>query len=154
MAFTLALEGCASVAQGPAFSQARAQTQPADKAVVYVFRKYAEPTAWGATVHFGKSEVATLNQGGFTWAYVSPGRLTVRAVWAGLSGQKDSNVEISVQPGKTYYLELLGVSRVTGYIAGMIYTTMGSGLNELSGAAAEPTIAQCCKFQKPASINY
>jgi hypothetical protein len=154
------LSGCATVAEGPAFSDARAVTPMAGRATVYVFRKYAEPTAWGATVHFDDQEVATLNQGGFTWAYLTPGKRRVRAVWAGMSGQRDSEIGLDVKAGNTYYVELTGISKMTGSGPGAlpgtitIYYRIGSGMSEVNPAVAELVLSQCCKFQKPRSTEY
>lgn len=152
--------GCATVAQGPSFSEAPAPTPDPGKAVVYVFRKYAEPTAWGATIYFDKHEVATLNQSGFTWAYLVPGKHTVRGVWAGMSGQKDSSISLDVKSGQSYFIELTGSSRLTGSKAGttpgsvIMYFRMGSGLNEVNPAAGRSILTQCCKFQQPLSSQY
>lgn len=109
----LLLTGCGTV-QGPSFSEARATAPASGKALVYVYRKHAEPTVWGGTIFFGRSEIATLNQGGFTWAHLSPGTHTVRAEWAGLSGQRDSFINLEVKADTTYYLELVGVSKLVG----------------------------------------
>jgi predicted small lipoprotein YifL len=139
------LGGCA--AKGPTYFEARAQAHAENTATVYVFRKYAEPTAWGATVFYADKEIATLNQGGFTWAYLAPGKQTIRAVWPGLSSQKDSSIELNVAAGKTYYVELLGVAR--GFASPtMTSFRVGSGLIEVSPSSAEETLAQCCRFQK------
>ena len=160
LAFVMLLSGCATVAEGPAFSQARALRPMAGKATVYVFRKYAEPTAWGATIQFDNQEVATLNQGGFTWAYLTPGKRTVRAVWAGMSGQRDSFVELDVNAEKIYFVELTGTSRFAGTGTGSLpgtynmYFRVGSGMSEVNPAVAEPIVSQCCKFQKPRAPEY
>lgn len=154
LTLTIFLSGCVTVAQGPDFSEARAKTQPTNKATVYVFRKHAEPTAWGATVYFADRPVASLNEGGFTWAHLSPGKQTIRAVWSPISGQRDSKIDITVEAGKTYYVELLGVSQVTGYSMGTMYYRIGSGLNEVHPVPAEDILARCCKFQAPAASDY
>ena len=141
----VSLSGCATMAEGPSFSEARATTPMAGKATVYVFRKFAQPTLWGATIHFDNQEVATLNERGFTWAYLSPGNHTIRAVWAGLSGQQDSHINLDVKAENTYYMELWGISQ---------FYAMGSGLHEVKPEVAESVVSQCCKFQKPRSLEY
>ena len=160
LTFAIFLGGCATVAEGPSFSEARAVTPMTGKATVYVFRKYAEPTAWGSTIHFENQEVATLNQGGFTWAYLTPGPRTVRAVWAGMSGQNDSVITLDVEAGSTYYIELTGTTRFAGTEAGTLpgtykmYFRVGSGMSVVNPALAESVVSQCCRFQKPRSLEY
>src|SRR3569623_1601995 len=112
---TLFLSGCATVAQGPSYSQARALKTISGYATVYVLRDYAEPTAWGAKIHIDGTPVATLNQKGFTWVYVKPGNKDIKAVWPGASSLKDSAISVETVAGKTYYIELTGVSQMTDF---------------------------------------
>lgn len=151
---TVMLVGCATVPDGPMYPAGSSTAQPSDKSVVYVYRRYAEPTAWGATIKLAEREVATLGQGTFTWAYATPGKQIVRAAWPGLSGQKDSTIEAELLSGKTYYFELVGISRVTGAAGNMLFVRMGSGLNEVAPSAAEAALSQCCRFQKPSTQAY
>ena len=122
-------------------------------ALVYVFRDRAEPTAWGATVYFDDSKVATLRENGFTWAYLAPGQHRVSAKWFWLSGQEDSSITLNVAAGETYHLELLGISRGS-MGGGFIYTQMGSGFNRADPRMADERIAACCRFQQPAAPRY
>ena len=146
--------GCATAPDGPPYSASRATFQPSDKATVYVFRRYAEPTAWGATVQVSGHEVATLGQATFTWAFVQPGKQTIRAVWPALSGQHDSTIDSVLLAGRTYYFELVGISQVSGAVGSAVTFRMGSGLNEIAPNAAEAILAQCCRFQKPVTPNF
>ncbi len=153
------LSGCAVNGQGPSFSEAQAKNYVKGKAVVYVYRKYAEPTAWGGTIRFDKEEVATLHQGAFTWAYLGSGKHTIRAVWPVISAQKDSLIELDIEAENTYYIELTGISRSTfaGVVPGvgvMLNIQMGSGLNEINPIAAEAIVSTCCKFQQPRISEY
>lgn len=146
--------GCATAPDGPTYSASRATNQPGDNATIYVYRRYAEPTAWGATVQLSGKEVATLGQETFTWVFVQPGKHTIRAVWPALSGQRDSTIDAELDAGKTYYFELVGTARVTGAAGTVMFFRMGSGLNEVAAASAESTLAQCCRFQKPATQSF
>lgn len=148
------LSGCATVAQGPAYLESRAVQGKPGHAVLYVFREYAEPTMWGSTVHIDDKEVTTLNQGGFTWVYAKPGNRKIKAVWAGMSGQRDSFVSFDIAEGKTYYVDLTGISQMAGVTVGYMYFRMGSGLNGVNAEAAEARLVKCCKFQKPISDTY
>lgn len=146
--------GCASVAEGPAYSVAKAKENKEGYATLYILREYAEPTAWGATIHIDGKEVSTLNQGGFTWVYAKPGKRDITAVWPGLSGQKDSKILLELAKGKKYYVDLTGVSRLSGVSGGSMYFSVGSGLNGVHPTMAEQRLEKCCKYQKPVSDTY
>lgn len=150
----LFLSGCATVAEGPAYSIAKTKESRYGYATLYVFREYAEPTAWGASIHIDGKEVGTLNQGGFTWIYAKPGNRDITAVWAGLSGQKDSKINMNLSEGKTYYVDLTGISQVSGVSGGFIYFNVGSGLNSVRPNVAEERLTKCCKYQRPLSTVF
>ncbi len=106
-------------------------------------RYKAEPAGRDATILIDDTEVAELSQGGFTWFYVPPGHHVLHARWALATEQLPSHVTLDLEAGKTYYLELVGVSRETGH--GIV---RGSWLNPLSSFDAETRITRC-GFQKP-----
>jgi hypothetical protein len=147
----LFLSACATVAKGPSYLESKARKALPDRATVYVLREYAEPTAWGANIQIDGKPVADLNQGGFTWIYIKPGKTEIKAVWSGMSSQKDSFISIDTEAGKTYYVELTGVSQLTGVTLTMMYFKVGSGLSEVKPEAAVKKLETCCKFQKPGS---
>jgi hypothetical protein len=154
----LGLGGCAT-ADGPSFQEAKPATVASGKALVYVFRKHAEPTMWSTSILVDDRELASLSQGGFTWAHVTPGQHAFRGVWPTGSGQRDSVINVDLQAGHTYFLELTGIARMTGVgptLGGQttVYYRMGSGLNELRPEAAEPIVAGCCRFQKPVLSDF
>ncbi|QTN26213.1 DUF2846 domain-containing protein [Rhodoferax sp. AJA081-3] len=161
-AFVFSVTACATVAQGPSYSESKAKTLQSDRSTVYIFRKYAEPTAFGTTIKINGTEVTSLNQNGYTWATVAPGTTEIRAVWAGLSGQRDSLISLNLKPATTYFIELTGMSKFTGATLGggsgvtmqEFNVQMGSGLNHVNPAAAEKVLEACCKFQKPNAIHY
>lgn len=150
----LVLGACVTVATGPPFSEAKAPPPPGGKATVYVYRRHAEPTAWETTIFFAANEVAALGQGGFTWAHVSPGALSVRATWPWLSGQKDSQRQLLIEPGRTYFLEVSGVSRGFCVGSGCIATRISSSLDEVSPELAPAAIEKCCKYRKASTSLY
>jgi hypothetical protein len=148
--FSLFISSCATVAKGPRYSEAKSMKAEPGFATVYVFREYAEPTAWGSEIQINGKPAATLNQGGFTWVYSKPGKTEIKAVWSGMSGQKDSFISIDTVEGKTYYVEVKGISKADpGYL--VIYFKVGSGLNEVKPNVAVKKLETCCKFQKPVS---
>ena len=153
------LTGCATV-EGPSFQEARPASVAPGKALVYVFRKHAEPTMWSTAIRIGDRELATLSQGGFTWAYVTPGKYTIRGVWPAISSQNDSVIDLDIEAGRTYFVELTGIARMTGVSPGYapgsvtVHYVMGSGLNERPRETAEPILVECCRFQKPVLSDF
>ncbi len=146
LGLTLALlaSGCATYHPvGPSYAQAKATDTRSDAALVYVMRYKAEPSARDATILVDDDEVADLSQGGFTWFYVQPGHHVIHARWGLVLEQLPSQVTVDLEAGKTYYLELVGVSRETGH--GIV---RGSWLNRLSSFDAEIRLDRC-GFQKP-----
>jgi hypothetical protein len=148
----LGISGCATHARGVAFSQS--VSPPPGHALLYVFRRDAQPTAWGATVRVSDENVATLNQGGFTWVYVQSGKRQVRAAWPILSGQRDSYIELELAEGSTHYVELVGVSKAAGVSGPYMIFQIGSGLNEISPESAQAEMTQCCVLQPAAKTMY
>ncbi len=152
--FPLVLGACATVATGPSFLEAKAPPPPNGKATIYVYREHAEPIKWGTTIFFASAEVATLSEGAFTWAYVSPGALLIRVTWPALSGQKDAQLQLLIEPDHTYFLEVKGISRGFGVGIGFIVTRIGSSLNEVNPEVAPDIIESCCKYQKALTNLY
>jgi hypothetical protein len=149
--------GCALNAAGPGFEESKPAGTPADRALVFVYRFHAEPTAMPASVSVDGVEVADLYQSGYTWFYATPGTRRIKASWGLLSGQSPARITIDLQPGQTYYLELVGVSRLTGATGDSAYGEYvfqaGSGLNALYREAAEPMLT-ACHFQRPRATSY
>lgn len=152
------LEGCATLASGPVFSEAKAPPPRAEKALVYVFRERAEPVAWGTTVYVDRAVVTSLRNKGFTWAYLDPGEYRIRTVWNLLSGQSNAAFQLTARAGETYYLEVKGISQVSGAtVAGGTAVptfTTGSGLILQDPKMAEERISACCRFEPPAASHY
>ena len=154
LAVLASMGGCATNAHGPAYSQSIPASPPPGFALVYVFRRYAEPTAWGATVQASGQKVATLNQGGFTWMYLKAVPQQIRAAWPILSGQQDSFVDLDLADGSTHYIELVGVSKMAGVSAGLMWIRIGSGLNELKPENARAVLHDCCVLQPGVKTTY
>jgi hypothetical protein len=145
----LILGGCATLANGPVFSEAKAAPPESGKALVYVFRERAEPVAWGTTIYFDRSVVANLRNKGFTWAYLDPGEYRIRAAWPLLAAQSSATFRLTARAGETYYLELQGISEISG-----TWVTVGSGLIPRDPRVAEWRISSCCRFEPPAESHY
>jgi hypothetical protein len=152
LATTVFLVGCAA---GPtSTTQVAAPTAPpAGKALVVVYRQYAEPTAWSTTVLANSKEVASLGQKTFTWLAVAPGALQLKASWPLLSSQRDSTIDLDLVSGRVYYVEVTGVSKVVGSeVVGTgvgIRYKVGSGMIERAPETAAPTIGSCCTAIQP-----
>jgi hypothetical protein len=156
---TICAAGCTTSAEGKSFARARAA--PADgKAVVYVFRKDAKPTVFGATLCIDEWDVVTLQQGGFTWTYLSPGSHQVKVRWPTMSGAPDPSIELDAAAGRTYYYELTGsvpsgplVAAAAPFVALVMIaswsTLQESELKPTAPREAESTMSQFCKFQEP-----
>lgn len=147
---TAILSACATVAKGPTYSEAKAFRPDPAHATIYIFREYAEPTAWGANIVINGSATAALNQGGFAWVYSKPGKTEIKAVWSSMSGQNDSFISIETRPGQTYYVELTGISKGEVKFP-FLYFKVGSGLSQIKPDAAVKKLETCCRFQKPAN---
>ena len=147
------LTGCMSNAQGPRYSKSKATQHKPGHATLYILREHAEPTFWGATIYIDGKEVVTLKQHGFTWAYVKPGYRYITAVWPLLSGQREAFFSLNVVEGKTYYLELEGISRLDIGLFGD-RVIMDSNLSCPEAREARLKLIMSCKFQKPAQDSF
>ncbi len=146
--------GCATVARGPAYSESKAVAIKADEALVFIFRENAQPENWWATIHIDNKEVCALNQGRYTWVYVKPGKKGIKALWSGMSGQRDSYILLDMSAGKTYYLDLTGILQPAGATLMHRHYRVGSSLGVVTPEAAEARLAKCCTFQKPLGTDY
>jgi hypothetical protein len=149
------ITGCASTAGTGAPAISKSPSSSSDQSTVYIFRKYAEPTIWNATIKIDGVSGASLSQGSFTIVKVQPGTHTVKANWPLLSGQRDSFIELNTKAGGTYFVELTGISQAVGiapaYTAGPgigVVFRMGSGMTGVEQTTAERTIAECCKLRR------
>ncbi len=146
-----ALAGCAT-GGGQPFQADRVVDVPADRALVYVYRQNAQPTMWGATITADGRDVASLSQGNFTQVTVPEGPHRFGARWAALSGQKESSIDLDVKAGRTYFVELVGLSQMTGVSTNtmgvVMHLKVGSGMLE-HGPESRDAMAACCKAVAP-----
>ena len=134
------------LAAAPALAQ-DTKTIPADANLV-VYRDYAEPTAWAPTLKIDDKKVAALGQNEFTAVHLAPGSHSISLAWPIFSGQSGKTGTITIEDGKTIYLELTGQSRYAGGGYGTMQFLMGSGLEPRNGMAFGPN-SKCCKFKPP-----
>jgi len=147
------LTGCAAPATAPSFASAKATESRENRSVFYIYREYAEPTAWNTTIHIDDKEVVSLPQQSFSWVYLTPGKHKVASKWPFLSGQNDVEFSVEAAPDKTYFYEITGLSRATGVgpsPAGLlIYYKMSSGMSGQEEAKAVPQLESCCRYLAP-----
>jgi hypothetical protein len=144
LAATLPAAGCSTkhAAGGPDFVRFRVPVEEG-AALVYVFRYRSEPPDAPATVLAGAADVAELKQFEYTWFYAPPGRLALGARWPQLTKQQTATVNLDVEAGGTYYVELTGVKRTTASAE-----IIASNLEPLPLDRAEKKL-EYCKYQKP-----
>ena len=111
-----------------------------------------------ARVLVGDWEVAALSQRTFTWFTVNPGTTEIQAIWPAMSEQVASKIEMNLEAGRVYYIELTGEFRVAGIEAAAVnqlkYTfRKGSGMNERAPEVAEATLSTCCRFVAPSPAS-
>ena len=123
------LVGCATPPEGPPYPESKAQVMKPGYAVLYVFREYAQPTGFAATIYIDGQEVASLAQGAFTWIYAKPGTRMIRSTWAG--SQNPGAIGLTVAENETYYLEVKGRATANTYgvigVVPIVTLNMGSG---------------------------
>lgn len=147
------IAGCAAPATAPSFASAKATENREDRSIFYVYREYAEPTAWKTTIYIDDNEVVSLLQQSFSWVYLSPGKHKVAAKWPFLSGQNDVEFFIEAASDEKYYYEITGLSRATGVGSSpaglLIFYNMSSGMNNQGEGKAVPQLENCCRYLVP-----
>ncbi len=111
---------------------------------VIVYRYYAEPTAWAATVKIDGEKLAAIGNKKWTAVKLEPGTYGFRTSWPIFSGQSGGRHQLTVEEDETYFLEIRGVSRSDG-----TYITTGSGIGEYTGPSPYERVAGCCSFKEP-----
>jgi hypothetical protein len=130
-------------ASPPAWSE-NAGGEPSPMANVVIYRDYAEPLIWGATVTVDGRKLVTLGEDQYSAFYLEPGEHRIKLSWSFLSGQRGKEGTITIEDGETLYLEIKGTSQFVG-----MGTLLGSGL--VLREDAREAIASCCKFKPPKS---
>lgn len=144
------LTACAVPADAPSFAQTPRATPMEGKAVLYLYRDYAEPTAWRNTISIDGKEVAVLPQKSFTWIHVSVGKHTMSSRWPMLAGMP--KVEFPFEPvaGASYFFEVKGTSQLTGtsYAPGGVnmHFFTETRMKVADERAALAQLEKCCRF--------
>lgn len=150
---TMFLAGCAAPATAPSFNLAKATEVRENQSIFYIYREYAEPTAWKPTIYIDDKEIVSLPQESFSWIYLSPGKHKIASKWPFLSGPKDIEFSEDILPNKKYFYEITGTSRVTGIGPGatgiMIFSRVTAEVSGHKEEKATPQLEKCCRFIAP-----
>jgi hypothetical protein len=125
-----------------------AANPPVD-ANLFVYRDYAEPTAWAPTVKIDGKKLVAIGQNQYTAVRLEQGEHDIQLAWPIFSGQNGKKGRITIAEGRVLYLEVVGTSRVSGGGYGYTEFLMGSGFRGHEDAST--AITECCKF-KPAKL--
>lgn len=139
--FFVLLAGCATSRTASKFNEAPMPELQSDMAVLYIFRSYAEPTAFAAHAEIDQLEVVSLNQEGFSWVYIKPGEHSFKIRWSSLSGMPDLEFKKSLEAGKVYAFQILGsVKELTPN------ATTNSSLSHVKIEVAKEKRKACCSY--------
>jgi hypothetical protein len=137
----IVLTGCATSKTASHFIDAPTPEIRADKAVLYIYRDYAEPTAFAAYLTIDTAKAASLNQQGFTWVYLSPGEHNFRFGWPFIAGMPSVDFKKSLEAGKAYAFQMSG--SVTMDSSNMYAT---SAIAPIDIDAARNRMKSCCRY--------
>ena len=134
----LSLAGCAAAPTGPKFAEMALPQPPADKAVLVVFRDYAEPTALAAKIDVDGKQIFEVPQKAFAYATVDPGKHAFALRWPAASGTPGWSGDAEWQAAQTYYYHLQGSAGHGFYFK--------SSLDVADAALAQATMKSCCRL--------
>jgi Protein of unknown function (DUF2846) len=116
-----------------------------ENGLLFVYRDYAEPIIWAPAVKVDGRKIVGIGNGKYTAVSVTPGLHIVTLKWPIFASQSGSQIGVRVEKGKTYFLEVTGVSR---YIAPYVIESE-SGFILVEPKVGVASIQQCCTFQPP-----
>jgi len=138
----------------PAPAQISAQAAaPTGSENVFIFRAYAEPTLWSTTLKIDGRNVATLKQNSFTAIQVAAGAHKLKLGWPLLSAQNNAELQVDIEPDKTYYFAIIGAAGIDHVEGNIIYVRDGSGFVPVEPEKGAPAIQACCTFTAPAAVR-
>jgi hypothetical protein len=134
----LILAGCAAAPTGPRFTEMLLPQPPQDKAMIVVFREYAEPTGLYAKIDVDATQVFEVPEKGFAHASVDSGKHALALRWPSASGTPGWQGDAEWEAGKTYYYQLRGSSGMGWHFK--------SGLDLVDVGLAQATMKVCCRL--------
>jgi len=145
----MVLSGCATNPNAPTLATAPAPESGSEKAILYIYREYAQPTAWSAYLEIDEQEAVSLAQQGFTWVYVNPGKHSFKYGWPMLASMPSVTFERTFEAGKAYAFEMKGgISMVGNQISGGTVTST-SAIQPSSIESAKQKMNACCRYVAP-----
>lgn len=137
----LSLAGCATAPTGPKLAEMILPHPSQDKAMLVVYREYAEPTGLAAKIDIDATQVLEVPQKGFAYASVDPGKHALALRWPAASGTPGWQGEVEWQSGQTYYYQLRGSSGHGWHFQ--------SSLDVVDEHLARATMNDCCRLITP-----
>ena len=153
IAFMIAFSGCAVNEQAATYAEAPKAVEKDGYAIFYVYREYAEPTAWANNIKINDQKVVSLKQQGFTWFYVPEGSLKFETSWPGMAGMPKKEFDFDSTAGSVYFFEVVGRSRVAGTSmqGNQLITNFSTmtGINNQDATDAIARLKECCRYVAP-----
>jgi hypothetical protein len=120
---------------------------PPDDANLIIYRDYAQPTGFAATVKVDGRKVAALTNRRYTALRVTPGPHVVTLHWPFIAGQSSAKLDVTVVAGQRHYLAVTRISQFVGMSFGTLHFNTGSGIVEVEAEIAERALKACCVFK-------
>jgi hypothetical protein len=134
----LALTGCAAAPTGPKLGEMVLPPPPQNKAMLIVYRDYAEPTALAAKIDIDGTQILSIPQKAFAYAAVEPGKHALAIRWPAASGTPGWESQAEWLADHTYFYQLRG-SSAHGFF-------FKSSLDPVDGSLAHATMNDCCRL--------
>ena len=151
LAALVLLGACATAPKdAPGFS-ADALPQDSAYALVVVYRSLVTPLAYKSTVSVNGVEAVEMPNQAFTWIKVRPGHVSLKNDWSFAAGNPAGAVDLAVQAGHRYYVEIVypgdgsAVTAVTG-LATYHSPIQGRGIDTRDAATALKALRFCCRY--------
>ena len=146
--FLLLLSACATNKKAPTFSESPMPNVNVNKAILYIYREYAEPTAFSSYLEIDGQKVASLRQEGFTWIYIEPGEYNFVNGWPFSSGMPKLEFKYNLEAGNVYSFEMTSKVKM-----GFFISTVTTSMNFQEIEEATKRIESCCRYVKPLILN-
>jgi len=148
IAAVVAFSGCTTNTKAPSFSAAPLPDSASKKAVLYIYREYAEPRAWSAYLQIDEQDAASLSQQGFTWVYITPGKHSFKYSWPIIAGMPIVKFERSFESGKVYAFKMRGSIQMGSYV------TSTSAIQLTDITSAKKQMLSCCRYVAPERVTF
>lgn len=151
LAAALSLTVCATAPKdAPGFSVDALPQDPA-YALVIVYRGLVIPFAYRSTVSVNGVEAVEMPNQAFTWIKVRPGHVSIKNDWSFAAQNPAGAVDLAVQAGHRYYIEIFypGNGNPATAVMGLAtYHTsvQGRGFDVRDESEAVKVLNSCCRY--------